>query len=71
MGEFIAKERLEPEDFKKFSGQCVNDHERALRRLSESRADLAEAQRSADFWQSRVVDSVAYCAKHGVSLNAV
>lgn len=71
MGEFIAKDRLSPEDFKSFSSQCVNDHERALRRLSESKADFEAARKSVEFWQSSVSDSIAYAAKHGVSLNAV
>lgn len=71
MGEFIAKERLSPEDFKGFSSQCLADHERAVKRLKEAEADQQRANDTVRFWSERVSGSVVYCAKHGVSLYAV
>lgn len=71
MGEFIAREGLDTEYFEAFSGQCIKDHERILRKITESSTNLKEAKITADYWQSRRADSISYCAKHGVSLNAI
>lgn len=71
MGEFIAKDRLNPEDFKGFSSQCIADHERAKKRLNEAKIDQQRANDLVRFWSERVSSSAAYCDKHGVSLYAV
>jgi ABC-type Fe3+-hydroxamate transport system substrate-binding protein len=71
MGEFIAKDQLEPSDFNNFSSQCIGDYHRSLRILNQAKDEEARASDLVRYWSDRVDSAKSYCAKHGVSLYAV